>query len=171
VIQQNLLNAIKSTRAHDSSHLFSPPRAEEVKEQASYCDSKPAHNINFAAEAPNGMRVFVAKDLSVDPATFLSSNTGPIGAFESLLREVGGVYGLSPASLHIFYDEQGGTIAFNNGGSIFCNLRFFIQLHAGRVGGGGEAKAEAAVWWWVVVAHELAHNLVSQHNSDHSYYT
>jgi hypothetical protein len=35
----------------------------------------------------------------------------------------------------------------------------------------GEGKVEAATWWWVVLAHELAHNLVSPHNSDHSYYT
>jgi len=27
------------------------------------------------------------------------------------------------------------------------------------------------VWWWVVVAHELAHNLVGVHGSEHSYYT
>lgn len=30
--------------------------------------------------------------------------------------------------------------------------------------------AEAATWW-VVLAHELTHNLVSHHNSEHSYYT
>lgn len=174
VVHQNLLNAIQSTRAHDSTHLFSPPKQNEVKEQTTYCDSKPAHNINFAAEAPGGMRVFVAKDLSVEPARFLTSHAGPIGQFEAVLREAGGVYGLATTSLHIFYDETGGTIAFNSNGSIFCNLRFFMQLHAGKMkrgAGGGEGRMEATSWWWVVLAHELAHNLVSVHNSDHSYYT
>ncbi|KAK3378300.1 hypothetical protein B0H63DRAFT_399232 [Podospora didyma] len=173
VVQQNLLNAIKSTRAHDSTQLFSPPEQNEVKEQATYCDAKPATNINFAAEAPGGMRVFVAKDLSVEPMTFLSSNIGPIGHFETLLREIGGIYGLSTKSVHIFYDERGGTIAFNSNGSIFCNLRFFNQLHAANMRGAGanEAKVEATTWWWVVIAHELAHNLVGPHNSEHSYYT
>ncbi|EON96657.1 putative neutral zinc metallopeptidase protein [Phaeoacremonium minimum UCRPA7] len=173
VVQQNLLNAIKSTRPHDSSTLFSPPKTEQVKEQSTYCDSKPAHNINFAAEAPNGMRVFVAKDLSVEPVKFLSSNITPIGNFENLLRDIGNIYGLPTKAMHMFYDEKGGTIAFNSNGSIFCNLRFFIQLHASKLEGAGqgEAKVEAAVWWWVVIAHELAHNLQSQHNSEHSYYT
>ena len=172
-IQQNLLNAIKSTRAHDSSHLFSRPEQTQVKEQGTYCDSKPAQNITFAAEAPGGMRVFVAKGLSVGAGAFLSANAAEIGQFEGILKEVGGVYGLPSRAMHIYYDEAGGTIAFNSNGSIFCNMRYFNQLHAAKMRGpgAGEGKVEAATWWWVVVAHELAHNLVELHNSDHSYYT
>ncbi|RFU79255.1 neutral zinc metallopeptidase [Trichoderma arundinaceum] len=172
VVQQNLLNAVNATRAHGSDRVYSEPHVTEVKEQATYCDKKPAQNINFVAEASNGMKVFVAKDMSANPATFLSANLSAINSFASLLVEVGNVYSLAPKVLHIFYDEAGGTIAFNTGGSIFCNLRFFLQLHAAQVDvPNGAGKAEAATWWWVVLAHELAHNLVSTHNSDHSYYT
>ncbi|KAL2760855.1 hypothetical protein ACRALDRAFT_1045993 [Sodiomyces alcalophilus JCM 7366] len=172
-VEQNLLNAIQATRSHDSNHLFSPPRVNEVKEQATYCDSTPAKNIVFVAEASNGMKVYAAKDVSADPSRFLGTHTGAINAFAALLVEVGSVYSLSPRALHMFYDETGGTIAFNSNGSIFCNLRFFLQLHANKLVGPrqGEARAEVAVWWWVVLAHELAHNLVEPHNSDHSYYT
>jgi hypothetical protein len=141
-----------------------------VKEQATYCDSTPAQNITFAAESSNGMKVYVAKSMQADAATFLSTNISTINSFASLLVEVGGIYSLSPKVLHIFYDKSGGTIAFNTGGSIFCNLRFFLQLHATQMQS-PSGKAEAASWWWVVLAHELAHNLVSAHNSDHSYYT
>ncbi|KAF6807567.1 hypothetical protein CSOJ01_08082 [Colletotrichum sojae] len=172
-VGQNLLNAINSTRAHDSNTIFSPPRVNEVKEQATYCDSTPAQNIVFAAEASNGMKVFVSQSTASDSGRFLSTNRSAINSFATLLVEVGNVYSLSPRSLHIFNDDSGSTIAFNSSGSIFCNLRFFLQLHAEKINRatGGEAKAEAAVWWWVVLAHELAHNLVQQHNSDHSYYT
>ncbi|KAK2059551.1 hypothetical protein LY76DRAFT_18854 [Colletotrichum caudatum] len=172
-VGQNLLNAINSTRAHDSNSVFSPPSVNEVKEQATYCDSTPSQNIVFAAEASNGMKVFVSKNLSMESGQFLSKHHGSINAFASLLTEVAGVYSLSPRVLHIFYDESGSTIAFNSSGSIFCNLRFFLQLHANKMttAQSSEAKAEAAVWWWVVLAHELAHNLVQPHNSDHSYYT
>jgi hypothetical protein len=171
-IHQNLLNAIKSTRAHDSSTLFAPPHQTEVKEQSTYCDSTPAHNIVFAAEAPRGMRVFLAKDMPREThAGFIASRVESIALFEGLLRDVGGVYGLSERALHIFYDEKGGTIAFNSNGSVFCNLRFWEQLHFAGVKAGGEARVEAATWWWVVVAHELAHNLVGPHGAQHSYYT
>ncbi|KAG5950164.1 hypothetical protein E4U53_005421 [Claviceps sorghi] len=170
VVQQNLLNAVNATRPHGSDHVFSEPQVNQVKEQATYCDSTPAQNITFAAEASNNMKVFFSKDMRAPAAEFLSANIGPINAFAGLLVDIGGIYSLSPRVLHIFYDESGGTIAFNTGGSIFCNLRFFLQLHAARVTT-SSGKAEAATWWWVVMAHELAHNLVSTHNSDHSYYT
>lgn len=172
VVQQNLLNAVNATRAHGSDRVYSEPHVTEVKEQATYCDKKPAQNITFVAEASNGMKVYIAKEMSANAASFLSTNLGAINSFASLLVDVGNVYSLSPNVLHIYYDEAGGTIAFNTGGSIFCNFRFFLQLHAAQVDvPNGAGKAEAGTWWWVVLAHELAHNLVSTHNSDHSYYT
>lgn len=172
-IQQNLLSAVNASRPHGSSGVFSQPEVKEVKEQATYCDQQPAQNITFAAEASNGMRVYVTRTMAAHSAQFLSNHIGAINAFASILAEVGQIYSLPPNVLHIYHDESGGSIAFNTGGSIFCNLRFYMQLHAARLGGplAGEAKAEAATWWWVVVAHELAHNLVAVHDSQHSYYT
>jgi len=34
-----------------------------------------------------------------------------------------------------------------------------------------EGRTEASAYWWIVVAHELAHNLVKEHNAEHSFYT
>uniref|UniRef100_A0A8H7N4F6 Sacsin/Nov domain-containing protein n=1 Tax=Bionectria ochroleuca TaxID=29856 RepID=A0A8H7N4F6_BIOOC len=173
VVQQNLLNAINASRPHGSSNLFSDPEVNEVKEQATYCDQKPAQNISFAAEASNGMKVYVSNNMTTSGAKFIAANSLAINAFAGILMDVANVYSLSRNVVHIFYDESGNTIAFNKGGSLFCNFRFFLQLHAAQISGqnAGAAKAEAATWWWVVLAHELAHNLVSTHNSDHSYYT
>ncbi|KAJ4326628.1 hypothetical protein N0V84_002962 [Fusarium piperis] len=171
IVQQNLLNAVKSTRAYGSDSVFSEPQVNQVKEQATYCDKTPAQNIAFIAETANGMKVFMSRDLK-EPSEFLAKHIQNVNIFSSLLTEVGNVYSLSPKVLHIFYDEKGGTIAFNSGGSIFCNFRFFLQLHAAQIESRtGQAKAEVATWWWVVLAHELAHNLVTVHNAEHSYYT
>ncbi|KAI2781514.1 hypothetical protein F4815DRAFT_466495 [Daldinia loculata] len=170
IVQQNLINAIMSTRAHDSSQVYSPPTTREVKEQATYCDDTIGKDLNFVADASNGMRVFVSRTIpNLNTAQFLTKNHVSINSFASILTDVGDAYSIHRSSLHIFYDEEGGTIAFNRDGSIFCNLRFFIQLHAENMSGQG--KAAASVWWWVVLAHELAHNLVQMHNADHSYYT
>lgn len=170
VVQQNLLNAVNATRAYGSDSVFSQPNVAEVKEQATYCDSTPAQNVVFAAYASNNVKIYVAKSMQATMAEFLSANSGSLNAFAGLLIDVGSVYSLSPSVLHVFYDAAGGTIAFNSGGSIFCNVRFFLQLHASQmhtVAG----KTEAATWWWVVLAHELAHNLVSVHDANHSFYT
>ncbi|KAI8960534.1 hypothetical protein F5Y11DRAFT_329341 [Daldinia sp. FL1419] len=170
IVQHNLINAIRSTRAHDSSQVYSPPTTREVKEQATYCDDTIGKDLDFVAEASNGMRVFVSRTIpDFNSAQFLATNHRSINSFASVLSEVCDVYSINRTSLHIFYDEEGGTIAFNRAGSIFCNLRFFIQLHARTLI--SEGRARATVWWWVVLAHELAHNLVQLHNSDHSYYT
>lgn len=173
VVQQNLFNAIKSTRPHGSDSVFSEPKVNQIKEQPTYCDKTPAHNITSVAEASNGMKVYIARELAgSQAATFLANNSVHINSFALLLVDIANIYSLAPKVLHIYYDQAGGTIAFNTGGSIFCNLRFFLQLHATQLQSqNGLARAEAASWWWVVVAHELAHNLVSAHNSDHSYYT
>ncbi|KAG0648418.1 High temperature G [Hyphodiscus hymeniophilus] len=170
-VQQNLLNAIQSSRAHDSSTLFSPPTTHTIKEQASYCDSTSAQNITFLADASNGTRIFVSKAMS-SPTLFLSQNVSALNSFAVLLHEIGDVYVLPRKALHIFYDESGGTIAFNSNGSIFCNFRFFAQIHQKKLeSGSGEARVEAGAYWWIVMAHELAHNLVKEHNSEHSFYT
>ncbi|ROW09110.1 hypothetical protein VPNG_05721 [Cytospora leucostoma] len=175
VVQNNLLQAIRSTRPHDSNRVFSPPQTQEVKEQATYCDSQPAQNIVFAAQAPRGMKVYLDRQLSTDQVSFLTGNTDAIAKFEALLRDIADVYGVSSTAMQIHYDEEGPCIAFNTNGSIFCNMRFFKQLHYDRMRAAGAAgtagKTEAAIWWFVVVAHELAHNLVSAHDANHSYYT
>ncbi|CAD6501701.1 BgTH12-01951 [Blumeria graminis f. sp. triticale] len=170
-LQQNLLNAIQSSRAHDSNDLFSPPSTQTIKEQASYCDSKPAQDINFLAEANNGIRIFVAKSIKATEAReFFSSNAKEINSFAGLLVEVAEIYTLPRKAMHIFYDESGNTIAFNSSGSIFCNFRFYKQLHATSISD-SSSRVKATSYWWVVVAHELAHNIVAAHNAEHSFYT
>lgn len=172
VVQQNLANAVNATRAHGSNSVFSQPNVQEVKEQATYCDENSAKDIQYVSNAPNGLKIYTARNMSVDPQQFLASHRDAVNNFANLLVDVGRVYGLASSVLHIYYDERGNTIAFNTGGSIFCNLRFFLQLHAVQVAtDDGAAVADAATWWWVVIAHELAHNLVAVHNSNHSYYT
>ncbi|ESZ97148.1 hypothetical protein SBOR_2461 [Sclerotinia borealis F-4128] len=175
-IKQNLLNAIKSSRAHDSSDLFSAPSTSQVKEQAEYCDSTSGQNLTYFADASNGTRIFISNDRKSpngpNLADFLAANVSSLNLFAALLHEAADIYNLPRKAIHIFYDDHGNTIAFNSKGSIFCNFRFFQQLHLKKLESkGGEEMAEAGAYWWVVLAHELAHNLVGPHNSDHSFYT
>ncbi|CAK7219184.1 hypothetical protein SEUCBS140593_003805 [Sporothrix eucalyptigena] len=174
-VQQNMLNAIRATRPYGSESLYTPPTTNEVKEQATYCDSNHAHDLAMVAQAPRGMNVFLDRGVTLPAADFLARHSTALATFESLLRDVAAVYDLAPGAVQIYYDATGPTIAFNTNGSIFCNLRYFLQLHAHKMqvagAGGQQARVDATVWWWVVVAHELAHNLESNHNASHSYYT
>jgi hypothetical protein len=84
--------------------------------------------------------------------------------FSVLLAQLAGAFGCNPSAINLFYDEAGSTIAFNKSGTIYCNLRYYHQLsHA--------TSSDGSAYWYVTLAHEIAHNLVSEHSSAHEFYT
>lgn len=169
-LQQNLQSAIKSSRAYNSSSLFSPPQTNNISETSSYCDSKPGHDLNFITELSSGIKLFVSRNSRKDPNSFLQTNKDAIAQFVYILSETATIFDLSAHTINIFHDDAGSAIAFNSNGSLFCNLRYFIQLHMGQMDS-PEGKVEACAYWWITLCHELAHNLVSEHSAQHSYYT
>ncbi|KAF2216254.1 hypothetical protein CERZMDRAFT_33738 [Cercospora zeae-maydis SCOH1-5] len=168
-VQENLQRAINSTRGYDSSTLFNPPQTNDVKETTSYCDSRPGHNLQYTTELNNGIKLYLDRSHS-DPNAFLQSHREAIALFVSILSELAAIFQVSPQAIHVYHDLTGSAIAFNSNGSIFCNLRYFMQLHmAGMASPHG--RVEALAYWYMTLCHELAHNLVSNHDSNHSYYT
>lgn len=168
-LQHNLQSAIKASRAYNANSLFSRPETKEIKESPTYCDSKPGHDLTFAGDVGQGMKFFLSRH-TADPNVFFSEHQAAIASFNVLLTNCAAIFDLPVSTLNIFADQQGGTIAFNRNGSIFCNLRFFEQLHEGNMNT-PEGLVEAMAYWWITLCHELAHNLVSDHGPQHSYYT
>ena len=182
-LQENLLSAIKKSRSHNSNALFSRGESNTVSETTSYCDEHPSHDLTFVADLQHGIQMYLSPT-SVANSTFsafLSQHASALTVFAGLLKDVAGVFALDVRSVNVFFDERGKTIAFNRNGSVFCNYLYFQQLHEKRMmqrpeegqaqGGPAQARADALVYWWVILCHELAHNLVADHSSNHSYYT
>ncbi|KAK3672882.1 hypothetical protein LTR78_007235 [Recurvomyces mirabilis] len=171
-LQQNLLSAIKATRPYNSTSLFTPPETNEIKETPSYCDSKPGHDLQLITELQGGIRLFLTRSSNRDPNVFLRDHHTSLTHFTHLLTQLSHIFTLPATVLNIFHDISGSAIAFNSNGSIFCNLRYFEQLHLdGFVSGEVEGKVEAGAYWWITLCHELAHNLVAEHSSAHEFYT
>ncbi|EXJ72432.1 uncharacterized protein A1O5_04936 [Cladophialophora psammophila CBS 110553] len=171
-LRENLLTAIKKSRAHNSSELFSRGETNVLQETKSYCDEHPAHDLTFVAEIKDGIQCFLSPSSVTNSSQFLQQHSAGLTAFASLIKSVGEVFSLNPRTLNIFFETSGKTIGFNRNGSIFCNYRYFEQLHQrSMVPTGKDGYSEAFVYWWVILCHELAHNLVADHSSDHSYYT
>ncbi|KAL9534311.1 hypothetical protein SMMN14_02314 [Sphaerulina musiva] len=168
-INENLRKAIKATREYNSSTVFNRPQTNEVKETTSYCDSRPGHDLQYTAELGNGIKLYLDRSHQ-DANAFLQTHREAIALFVSILSEVAKIFGVSPQTVHIYHDLSGASIAFNSSGSIFCNLRYFMQLHMPDMAS-PEGKVEALAYWYITLCHELAHNLVSNHDSNHSYYT
>ncbi|KAJ8606252.1 hypothetical protein MRB53_041074 [Persea americana] len=168
-VDQSLQSAIRASRPYGASSVFSRPDTSLVTEMASYCDDRPGHNLSHLSVTKSGMQVYMA-NATVNRASFLKSNAAGLEAFASVMLEVASVFPLDPRTMHLYYDEDGSTIAFNLNGSLFFNYRFFAQLHLTQIDRPAN-RAQALVYWWVVACHEVAHNLEGPHNSKHSFYT
>ncbi|KAJ5701518.1 hypothetical protein N7488_009066 [Penicillium malachiteum] len=170
-LNQELLSAVKACRPHGSSNVFSRPETNEISASKSYCDERPGHDLEFVATLPSGVNVLFVKTIT-ERSAFLSKNQTAINMFASILLDCGGIFSMRADSLSIFYDPGGKTIAFNRAGSIFCNYFYFQSLHEKTLlESSTPNRTDAIVYWWVILCHELAHNLVADHSSAHSYYT
>jgi hypothetical protein len=57
----------------------------------------------------------------------MSVNRDSLARFIHILVSLTEVFDLPITSLHVFYDLEGGLIAFNRNGSIFLNLRYYKE--------------------------------------------
>ncbi|KAI9728782.1 MAG: hypothetical protein M1828_002888 [Chrysothrix sp. TS-e1954] len=167
-VQQNLSSALAASRAHDSNSLVARAETKVVKEMASYCDAHAAQSLRLISTSAPGLKVFTEASI-LDPTDFVAANAEGLDAFAALLVGTTQIFGIAKDTLHLYYDFAGHTIAFNSGGSIFCNFRYFAQLHLAGIQD-AHGRAQALIYWWVVLCHELAHNLVADHSSNHSFY-
>ncbi|KAG6375323.1 hypothetical protein JVT61DRAFT_3551 [Boletus reticuloceps] len=123
-----------------------------------------------------------------DADTFMNAMHDVLTRFVDVLTPVAELYDLPLTLLHVFYDVAGGPIAFNRDRSIFLNLRYFEAWHDQDVQNGGPEQAQIS--WYVLfshlllsssidkrvksrfftLAHELAHNLIKEHNSEHVFW-
>ena len=166
-LHHNLESAIKAARPYNSSSVFQTPEANNIKETPSYCDKKPGHDLVNVAER-EGIKLFLSRSHPA-PSAFITQNIEAINAFAAILTSVARIFDLPLSTMHIFHDDAGSSIAFNGNGSIFCNLRYFMQLHLAQMDT-PEGKVEAMAYWWITMCHELAHNLVGEHGARHSFY-
>ena len=167
-LQQNLVNAIKSARAYNSQTVVSRPEVNNVSETQTFCDAKPAQDIGFYALTSSGAKIYLSNAM-VDKDRFIAQNSTALDAFASVLIDCADTLALSRSSIHLFQDDGSSTIAFNHNQALFFNYRYFENLHLPSVLHGN--KTDAIIYWFVVLCHELAHNLVADHSSAHSYYT
>jgi len=132
-----------------------------------YCDiSSNLGDLTRLGEIED-VALFCSKDV-LDPPELLKTKKDSIARFIQVLQPIRDLYRLPPTSVHIFWDLAGGNIAFNRNASIFLNLRYFEAWHDGQVKNGELVKVYTS--WYFTLAHEIAHNLVQPHNSEHEFY-
>jgi len=132
-----------------------------------YCDvSGRAEELNLVGSM-GGVKVFAAQDLP-ESESLMQRKHDVLARFLHVLNPLVAIYKIPQSSMHIFADNEGQLIAFNRNGSLFMNLRYYEAWHDRDVQRGDFSKAHIS--WYFTLAHEIAHNLVHPHNSEHEFY-
>lgn len=163
-IRQNLKRAIHSCRPYSGQDVFTPPRINQVTESRQYCDATPGQNLTYVGNVM-GMEFYVHRTVKAEDV--LEQYGQPMARFTSILGDLSKVFGLRLTTIQIFYDQEGPTIAFNLSGSLFMNLRYYLALHEPEE---ATKRKEALIYWFMTICHELAHNFVADHSSEHEFY-
>ncbi len=95
-------------------------------------------------------------------------NAALIAFYGLIVEELGrGVFSVaSLQSISIFYDTDSSAIAFNHSHSLFFNLAYFLANRHHQ----NPRSVKVRSFWFVTFCHELAHNFIAPHNSEHEYY-
>ncbi|PKY44256.1 hypothetical protein RhiirA4_541705 [Rhizophagus irregularis] len=163
-LRNSLRDAIKTCHSNLGSTINSQACTKVVTEsESSYCDIIPGHLL-FCVGNEQGIELYDAK--SANQADILSSsNRAPLIRFLIMLRNIASVFDLELRAIHVFYDNYTNSVAFNRDRSLFFNLKFYIGLH------GEECKTKftsnAMTSWYMTFCHELAHNFIQSHSSEH----
>ncbi|KAI1790758.1 hypothetical protein LXA43DRAFT_921512 [Ganoderma leucocontextum] len=168
-ISSNIDLAIRACKEERSQTLSNRQHVQMVKESLNegYCDVSGHLTDMTRVGEMGGVKIYVAKDVP-DARTLMQQKGESLARFIYTIRPLREVYTLPPTSLHIFYDCAGELIAFNRNASLFLNLRYFEQWHDAEVQEG--KMIDAYTSWYFTLAHEIAHNLVAAHNSEHEFY-
>ncbi|KAH9990216.1 hypothetical protein BJV74DRAFT_837251 [Russula compacta] len=168
-ISNNIDMAIKACAPERSSLLRNREEMQIVKESLDegYCDISGRSGDLDLVGSMGGVKVFAAQDLP-ERESLIQRKHDSVARFLHVLLPLVSVYKIPQTSLHIFSDKEGQLVAFNRGGSLFVNLRYYEAWHDHDVQQGDFGKA--FISWYFTLAHEIAHNLVHPHNSEHEFY-
>jgi hypothetical protein len=157
-----------STTYHVLIHMFSDDDCKDIYHHHPGCEVIPQQNIipykspHGTNAARNGIRIFNSRNADT---SFLNQNFSHVERFAVLIQHLSAVYKVPLSSVAIFYDSAGNTIAFNSNKALYFNIRFFVNLHCKSI------DTSCYSYWYTVMAHELAHNLVTAHNKEHGKFT
>ncbi|KAI8616956.1 hypothetical protein BC830DRAFT_1115804 [Chytriomyces sp. MP71] len=177
-LKKQLSSSINSvTASKDSSFRATipsePPKPEVPSRHASsVCKPLLDSDLVLYGKLKHEVPFYVDRSTMAEAQAIAAASQNALLRFVDLMRMLGGVFGLDPRTLNIYWDKSGGTVAFNRGRTLYFNFRFYLGLHYKatlRPGIAGE-DVESVYYWFMVACHELAHNFVGEHNSQHEFY-
>jgi hypothetical protein len=165
----NIQNAIKECRPAGQQNINTKHHQDPTElDRGGYCNGEQWENLHKAFSVPYAGRhvdVYYGRDEASPPADIQPQ----LNHFLPLIFGLTTIFNVNPAAVNIFLDKKSNTVAFNLNGSLFFNLAWFMALHAANYGE-REGRLRALDSWFFTYCHELAHNLVADHNARHNWY-
>lgn len=172
ILQKKVQNSpqVGAKGIKSSERLISIP---EGLDHGNSCEVVPSQDIapfvgkNGKFESHNGIKLFYfRKDQS--SKDYMNVNYDAVESFAVVMERLCNVFELRLTSIAIYHDPSGRAIAFNSGGALYFNVRYFYGLHYSK---NIHRSRVCYSYWYTVMCHELAHNMEGPHNSTHGFYT
>jgi len=175
-MERMLQAKVQNSARVDAKGLKSPEEHISIPEGLDHgntCEVIPSQDIlpfvgkHGKPESHNGIKLFyLRKDKS--SKEYMHENYDAVESFAVVMERLSNVFGLQLTSIAIYHDPSGKAIAFNSGGALYFNVRYFYGLHYSK----NVHRSRACYsYWYVVACHELAHNMEGPHNRTHAFYT
>ncbi|RKP10023.1 hypothetical protein THASP1DRAFT_22221 [Thamnocephalis sphaerospora] len=130
-LNKSLRSAIQSCRAYGGDAIDSEATVRQLTESTvSYCDQTPAQKLQ-RIERTGLLDFYLDKDLNQAETLGDARLMRSLDRFNSVLVLLAEVFELDRKTMHVYYDMEAKTIAFNRlpTRALFFNLRFFNALH------------------------------------------
>lgn len=184
-IRKALDRGIQSLKPHKSgdfearqpavSNEPAPENAQVRKELGSYCQV--LSSLRFVGKMGN-VDIYAGDSLTPEMAGDLfSTHKNALLSFYGLIVDqlAYSVFKVSPTtcSIHLYFDPESSTIAFNRAHSLFFNFAYFLaNQHFSILQDSVNAREvqQCKSFWFMTFCHELAHNFVHEHDAQHEFY-
>jgi hypothetical protein len=154
-IEADILEAVTQASRHTCSVSDKKNSMKKIKKL-----------VNEENETPKTNLVKIGK-VHVDPIYQRHVNIKTAEFFEKkIIHPLASIFNYNIDKVHLFWEDKS-TIAFNRGGQLFYNIRYFEEVHYVEIQKNSAAVASALTWWYVVFAHEVAHNVAEGHDKQH----
>nr|ODN97578.1 hypothetical protein L204_02996 [Cryptococcus depauperatus CBS 7855] len=162
-IRATVKQAMDASRPETATKIYDSRQAATNVSEANEGFCEPAIHVGlqlaYESSPQNGlsMQIWCPKDVNNLGQFFEDKMETCIRFIQQILVPLCEVYLLKPSVVNVFWDLEGGTIAFNRGGVIYCNARYFQAWHNQMCL--NNQNIEPWISWYFTLAHELAHNL------------
>jgi hypothetical protein len=130
-------------------------------------DIAPFVGKNSKFESHNGIKLFYyRKDQS--SKNYMNVNYDAVESFAVVMERLCNVFELRLTSVAIYHDSSKTVMAFNLGGALYFNVRYFYGLHYSK---NIHRSRVCFSYWYTIMCHELAHNMEKNHSRAHAFYT